>query len=428
MPQCRHHLETEDLMAEVCVVGLGYIGLPTALAFAQGGKCVHGVDVSESVCETINEGKIHIVEPGLEEVAQHVHETGALWASTEPIESDSFIISVPTPITKDKKADLSYVRNAAQAVAKVLKPGNLVVLESTVPPRCTEDVLVPELEKSGLKAAEDFLVAHCPERVLPGKILYELKHNNRIIGGLNERSAEAARELYGTFVEGEMLLTSATTAELCKLMENTFRDVNIALANELALLCEKFEVDAWEVIELANKHPRVNLHQPGPGVGGHCLAVDPWFIVEAQPEEAKIIRLARETNDGMPHHVVDLISQHTQDGGKVVLLGAAYKPDIDDMRESPILEIKDELENRGYETVIFEPYLEGTRQTIYEATTGADTTVLCVNHSVFADIDLRLVAGAMKGKVIIDTKNYFDKEQVMAAGLQYIGLGNGSKV
>jgi len=410
---------------EVSVVGLGYIGLPTALIFAQNGKQVCGVDTSQSVCDTINQGKTHIVEPGLEEVAQKVHATGNLHAITKPIESDNFIIAVPTPITKDKKADLSYVKSAAQAISEVLKPGNLVVLESTVPPRCTEDILVPELEKSGLVAGKDFLVAHCPERVLPGQILYELVHNNRIIGGIDKESGVAARDLYAAFVQGDMFLTSATTAEMCKLMENTYRDVNIALANELALLCEKLEIDAWEVIRLANKHPRVNIHQPGPGVGGHCLAVDPWFIVEAQPELANIIRLARETNDGMPFHTANLVATHTAAGGKVVLLGATYKPDIDDMRESPILTLYENLAARGFDVVIVEPYNPDYAIDVYEAAKGADTLVLCVGHSVFSDIDLPRVSGLMRGKMLIDTKNYFDEAEVCEAGLSYVCLGNG---
>ncbi|MCL1891103.1 MAG: nucleotide sugar dehydrogenase [Coriobacteriia bacterium] len=412
-------------MAEVCIIGMGYIGLPTALAFAQSGKTVCGVDISEDVCETINKGKIHIVEPGLEEVAQKVFIQGNLRAGTEPVPSDCYIIAVPTPITKDKKADLSYVKSAAQAVSKVLKSGNLVVLESTVPPRCTEDVLIPELEKSGLKAGKDFLVAHCPERVLPGKIMYELVHNNRIVGGIDEASAKAARDLYQSFVVGEMFLTSATTAELCKLMENTYRDVNIALANELALLSEQLGVDAWEVIKLANMHPRVNLHQPGPGVGGHCLAVDPWFIVEAQPNTAHIVGLARKTNDKMPHHVADLVEQNTKAKGKVVLLGATYKPDIDDMRESPTLETKEDLEERGFDVMVFEPHVPSGTQSIYEVAAGADTVVLCVHHTVFADIDFDHLAKVMAGKTILDTRAYFDSSKVNDAGLHYVCLGKG---
>jgi len=414
-------------MADVCVVGLGYIGLPTALAFAQSGKIVHGVDISQKVCDIINEGKIHIIEPNLEEVAEKVHATGRFHAAVKPAESNSYIIAVPTPITKDQKADLAYVKAAAKSVAEVLKPGDLVILESTVPPRCTLDILIPELEKSGLKAASDFLVAHCPERVLPGNLLYELTYNNRIIGGIDDASCKAAYDLYGSFVKGEMLLTTTTTAELCKLMENTYRDVNIALANELAMLSERFAVDAWEVISLANMHPRVNIHQPGPGVGGHCLAVDPWFIVEAQPEVAKIIKLARETNNSMPHYVANLVEARTNKEEKVLLLGATYKPDIDDIRESPILELRDELENRGFDVSIFEPLVYEEHTDVYEAALNASTVVLCVNHSVFENIDFKKLSKAMNGKVLIDTKNYFDKKTVAAAGLNYVCLGNGSK-
>ncbi len=412
-------------MADICVIGLGYIGLPTALTFARHGKRVAGVDVSAEVCETINKGSIHIVEPGLAELAQQVHETGLFTTSRVPEESDAFIIAVPTPLTKDKKADLSYVKAAAAALAEVLRPGNLVVLESTVPPRTTLDVLVPELEKSGLKPSKDFLVAHCPERVLPGWILQELIYNNRIIGGIDEQSAKAARDLYTTFVKGEMFLTSSITAELCKLMENTYRDVNIALANELAMLSENYGADAWEVITLANRHPRVNLHQPGPGVGGHCLAVDPWFIVEAQPEVAQLIKQARDTNDAMPHHIARLVTENTTSGGKVALLGITYKANIDDMRESPVIKIRKELEEHGFEVVAYEPHIVSEYGSVYEAATGADTTVLCVNHALFSEVDFDMLASIMRGDLIIDVRNFLSEKKVRAAGLRYLCLGKG---
>jgi len=412
-------------MAEVCVIGLGYIGLPTALAFANSGKSVCGVDALEAVCDSVNRGEVHIAEPGLDDIARSVHALGKLQATTKPLKSDCYIIAVPTPITKEKKADLSYVRNAARSIAGVLEPGNLVVLESTVPPRCTVDILVPELEKSGFEASRDFLVAHCPERVLPGKILHEIVYNNRIIGGIDEDSARAAKDLYSAFVQGDMLLTSSTTAELCKLMENTFRDVNIALANELAMLCEGFGVNAWEVIELANMHPRVNIHQPGPGVGGHCLAVDPWFIVEKQPEVARLIGISREVNDEMPHRVAEIISKNTVVGGKVVLMGVTYKPNIDDMRESPITDIRDILECEGHQVSIVDPFIQEFNHCIYGVAANADTVVLCVNHAAFNDVDLKELASVMRGKLLIDTRNFFEEGLAAEAGLRYVCLGNG---
>jgi len=412
-------------MKNVCIVGLGYIGLPTALMFASHGVRVYGVDASKRVCDIINAGGIQIVETGLEEVARKVAKSGMFSADTQVKACENFIISVPTPITKDKKADLSYVVSAAEQIAPVLKKGNLVVLESTVSPRCTEDVLIPALEKSGLKAGVDFMVAHCPERVLPGRILYELQHNDRIIGGIDTESAKAARDLYAAFVKGNMFLTTATTAEMCKLMENTFRDVNIALANELAMLCDSLKVNVWEVVELANKHPRVNLHMPGPGVGGHCLAVDPWFIVESQPGTAKMIKLARETNDGMPGYVAGKIGEVVEPSSKVLLLGCTYKPNIDDMRESPIVHLFELLKEKGYAVDILDPFIEKYKGDIYEKAAGADLTVLCVNHSAFENIDLKKLAVSMNRKNLMDTRNFFDKEAAKAAGFAYYLLGDG---
>src|SRR5699024_2823338 len=283
-------------------------------------------------------------------------------AYNDPKEADTFIIAVPTPISKDKKVNLDYIGDAAEAIVPCLKKGNTVILESTSPVGTTEDFLVPILEKSGLKVGKELFVGHSPERVLPGKILMELVNNNRIIGGINKKSAEKIRDLYSTFVKGDMYLTSATTAEMCKLMENTYRDVNIALANELAIISEDVGIDAWEVIELCNRHPRVNIHQPGPGVGGHCLAVDPWFIIERVPELAKIIKLSRETNIHMPNHVfsgVEEILSNVEGIKKVTTLGATYKANIDDMRQSPIMELVKVLEKNKYNISIIEPHVNG---------------------------------------------------------------------
>ena len=262
---------------KICIIGLGYIGLPTAAMFATHGHKIIGVDINKNIVDSLNHGRITIEEPYLDILVQAAVTSENLVARTQPEEADVFIISVPTPINKDKTADLSAVKAAAESIVPFLREGNIVVLESTSPPRTVQDILLPILKKSGLDIGTQILVAHSPERVLPGKILIELVENNRIVGGINQTSCEAVRDLYRTFVKADIFLTDATTAEMCKLMENTFRDVNIALANELAILCEGLGINAWEVIKLSNKHPRVNIHQPGPGVGGHCLAVDPWF-------------------------------------------------------------------------------------------------------------------------------------------------------
>lgn len=412
-------------MKQVCIIGLGYIGLPTAAMFASHGVKVKGADINPNICDTINEGKIHIEEPYLEQIVKQSVINGMLSASAKVEKSENFIIAVPTPITKEKKADLTYVVNAAQNVYPVLEKGNLVILESTVSPRCTEDVLIPILEKSGLKAGTDFYVAHCPERVLPGQIIYELEHNNRIIGGITEESAIKARDLYGAFVRGEMYLTDATTAELCKLMENTYRDVNIALANELSKICERLGVNAWDVVKYANKHPRVNLHQPGPGVGGHCLAVDPWFIVDATPDIAKIIELSRKTNDSMPHYVAHKISRIVPEGSKVVVLGCTYKPDVDDIRESPVMELIEILE-KDYEVEVVDPFVKQYNKNIYEAANNADLTILGVNHRQFKNISFDVLAKIVNNKTLLDTRNFYDRGVVLKSGFNYILLGDGS--
>ncbi|HUV16068.1 MAG TPA: nucleotide sugar dehydrogenase, partial [Pelolinea sp.] len=281
----------------LCVLGLGYIGLPTASTFATHGLKVVGVDTKPEIVAGLNNGEVHLFEPGLRTLVQAALRSGNLVVKYEPEAADAFIIAVPTPFKEDKKADLDFVISAAESIVPHLRKGNLVILESTSPPRTTVDIVAPILEKSGLKAGTDFQLAYSPERVLPGQILRELIENARVIGGVDAASAEAGRELYSIFVRGEIILTDATTAEMVKLMENTYRDINIAAANEFARLADRFQVDIWEAIEIANRHPRVKILSPGPGVGGHCISVDPWFLVEAAPETAQLIRTAREVND-----------------------------------------------------------------------------------------------------------------------------------
>lgn len=415
---------------KICIVGLGYIGLPTAAMFATHGHSIVGVDVKQDIIDSLNKGKITIEEPYLDIMVQAAVTSGNLRAQLSPEEAEVFIIAVPTPINPDKTADMSYVRNAAESIVPYLREGNIVILESTSPPRTVEDLMLPILMKSGLDIGKQLLVAHSPERVLPGKILIELVENNRIVGGINKASCEAVRELYRTFVKGEIYLTDATTAEMCKLMENTFRDVNIALANELAKLCEKVGINVWEVIKLANKHPRVNLHLPGPGVGGHCLAVDPWFIVEKQPQLANIIKLGRITNDSMPEHVFNRAKAILSDipgKKKIIILGATYKPNIDDMRESPIMELVELFDkDAAYELCIFDPHISShplLGRNLEDAVSGGHLIILGVNHDIFAKIDFASLKPLMATANILDTRNYLDRTALAEAGFNSFLLG-----
>ncbi|MTI68176.1 MAG: nucleotide sugar dehydrogenase [Firmicutes bacterium] len=414
----------------ICISGLGYIGLPTAAMFATHGHKIIGVDTNTTVVSALNQGKITIEEPYLDIMVQAAVTSGNLKAKTSPAEADVFIIAVPTPIEKNKTADMSCVISAAEAIVPYLKKGNVVILESTSPPGTVEELLIPILEKSGLKIGEELYVAYSPERVLPGKILTELVENNRIIGGVNEKSCKVVRELYRTFVRGEIYLTTPTTAEMTKLMENTFRDVNIALANELAKLSESMGINAWDVIEFANKHPRVNIHQPGPGVGGHCLAVDPWFIVEKQPDLANIIKLSRNTNDSMPNHVVKRINEILKDikgKKKVTILGITYKPNIDDMRESPILEMIDILEkDEDVEITVHDPFVHNCKyleKDLYKSIRDSHLVVLGVNHDAFIKVDFSKIKDIMKERNILDTKDFWNEKEVEKEGLNYYLLG-----
>ncbi|MDP3815349.1 UDP-N-acetyl-D-mannosamine dehydrogenase [Pseudomonas sp.] len=341
----------------ISVIGLGYIGLPTAAVFASRKKKVVGVDVNQKAVDIINRGEIHIVEPDLDMVVHAAVTEGYLRATSQPEAADAFLIAVPTPFKDDHEPDLSYIESASKAIAPVLKKGDLVILESTSPVGATEQMAVwlaearPDLSFPQARGEmSDIRVAHCPERVLPGHVLRELVQNDRVIGGMTPKCSEAAVRLYKTFVEGECIITSARTAEMCKLTENSFRDVNIAFANELSIICDKLDINVWELIRLANRHPRVNILQPGPGVGGHCIAVDPWFIVSKTPEQARLIRTAREVNDGKREWVINKVKlavadflqanpEKTTKNVTIACFGLAFKPDIDDLRESPAFEI-----------------------------------------------------------------------------------------
>ena len=409
-------------MSKVCVLGLGYIGLPTAVMFASAGYEVIGVDVKEEVLNSLRNGDCHIDEPGLNDLVRQVILKGKLEVSSHPVQSDAFIIAVPTPITDPDypHADLSYVKSAAAGISPLLRRGNLVVLESTSPPGTTEEIVVPILEDgSGLKAGKDFHVAYCPERVLPGRILHEIIHNARIIGGIDVGSARRAEELYRSFVKGEIHLTDVKTAEMVKLAENTYRDVNIALANELARICSRLRVDVREVIDLANLHPRVKILRPGPGVGGHCIAVDPWFIVEKAPQEARLIRAAREVNDSQPRYVFERIKGvlKKMERPKIAVLGMAYKGNVGDTRESPALKVIDLLKAEGYEVAIYDPYVKG-----YDSSEGifedADCLVVLTDHSQFRDLDPEGIAPLLRNKSVFDARNVLDKTEWEQAGFR----------
>jgi UDP-N-acetyl-D-mannosaminuronic acid dehydrogenase len=429
---------------KICILGLGYIGLPTASMFATHGVKVLGVDVNPHVLETLNAGKLHIHEPGLGEAVQKAVQGGNLRVAPAPEPADAFLIAVPTPFYEHetgeyhgqvyKKADMRAVTSATEAIIPHLRRGNLVVLESTSPPRTTVDLVVPILEKSGLKAGKDFFVAYSPERVLPGQILRELVENARVIGGITAESAQAGSDLYSTFVKGRIIQTNATTAEMVKLMENTYRDVNIAIANEFSLLAERFGVDVWEAIGLANLHPRVKILSPGPGVGGHCISVDPWFFVETAPDLSPLILKARQVNDAQPTHVVEKARKVLGGlaGRKIAALGLAYKPDVDDLRESPAAEVVHLLQKEGALVRAFEPFkpesgLAGitTVPTLGEALAGADLALLLVNHSEFRTLSPVQLAALTPARLLLDTVNGWGGQDWAAAGFSLHRLGDG---
>ncbi|MDE9432342.1 UDP-N-acetyl-D-mannosamine dehydrogenase [Xenorhabdus bovienii] len=411
----------------ISVIGLGYIGLPTAAAFASRKKNVIGVDVNQHAVETINRGEIHIVEPDLDKVVKTAVEGGYLKAVTCPQPADAFLIAVPTPFKGEHEPDMAYVRSAAESIAPVLKKGDLIILESTSPVGATEQMAEwlaaarPELsfpQQAGENA--DIDIAYCPERVLPGQVMVELIKNDRVVGGMTLKSSRRASELYKIFLEGECVVTNAKTAEMCKLTENSFRDVNIAFANELSLICAEQGINVWELISLANRHPRVNILQPGPGVGGHCIAVDPWFIVSQNPAQSRLIHTARLVNDGKPLWVVDQVkaavadclveSGKRADEIKIACFGLAFKPNIDDLRESPAVHItKMVAQWHVGQTVAVEPNVHELPNSLkdrvelvdmQQALNEADVVLMLVDHSQF-----KAIAGReIKQKWVVDTK------------------------
>lgn len=382
---------------KIVIIGLGYIGLPTSLAFSNSEFSVVGVDVDDSVVKSLNSGQIHIQEEGLQEYFDTALASGNFRATKIIEQADTFLIAVPTPFKPNKTADLDYVKSAAEAIATVIQKGNMVILESTVPPGTCERVIAPIIEaKTGLKHGTDYDLVHCPERVIPGSILKEIIYNDRIIGGTTPQAAERAKKLYSSFVKGKMLITTASTAEITKLMENTYRDVNIALANELGLVCETLGIDVQEAIQLANHHPRVNIHQPGIGVGGHCIPVDPWFIAEISPEHTPLIQTARKINDGMPRVTANRIAQSIQNLGlqkenvTIGILGLTYKSNVDDFRESPAIEVVHELLELGYQVKVHDPYLHTevqlprrVRVATLEEVRACDVVEMLVQHNTY---------------------------------------------
>jgi len=409
---------------KIAVVGLGYIGLPTATVIASQGVKVVGVDVNQHAVDTINQGKIHIVEPDLAGLVNIVVQKGSLVARTAPEPADAYLIAVPTPFKEGHKPDLSYIEAVAKSIAPHLRSGNLIILESTSPVGATEQLAGwlashrPDLtfpQHAGEQA--DIQLAYCPERVLPGHVLRELVENDRIVGGMTQRAAKMAADLYGIFVRGDCVLTDCRTAEMTKLTENSFRDVNIAFANELSLICHELNIDVWELIRLANHHPRVNILQPGPGVGGHCIAVDPWFIVDSAPETSNIIRTARLVNDGKPHFVLGRIQEAARrlDNPVIACLGLAFKADIDDLRESPAVEITNSLQAMGIGRVLaVEPNISELPASMIgrveltsleEAMEQADIFVILVDHKQFLHFDW---SGVDKNAVI-DTRGVLNR-------------------
>ncbi|MBS6035031.1 MULTISPECIES: UDP-N-acetyl-D-mannosamine dehydrogenase [Pantoea] len=410
----------------ISVIGLGYIGLPTAAVFASKGKKVVGVDINARAVETINRGAIHIVEPDLDQVVHAAVTRGDLRATTQPEAADAFLIAVPTPFQAEHQPDLRFVQAAAESIAPVLKPGDLVILESTSPVGTTEQMADwlaaarPDLRFPQHSETPDIYIAYCPERVLPGKVMVELINNDRVIGGMTPACSARASELYRLFLKGECVETNARTAEMCKLTENSFRDVNIAFANELSLICADQGINVWELIALANRHPRVNILQPGPGVGGHCIAVDPWFIVAQNPELARLIRTAREVNDAKPQWVLDQVKTAVADSltqtGKrateltIACFGLAFKPDIDDLRESPAMGVARLIADwHSGSTWVVEPHIDqipaalrdkATLVSSEQALAQADILVMLVDHRAFRAVD----AAGVRQQWVVDTK------------------------
>jgi UDP-N-acetyl-D-mannosaminuronic acid dehydrogenase len=419
------------IMNNICIFGLGYIGLPTGCLFASHGYQVLGIDVKRDVVDKVNSGVAPFEEPGLQALLDKCHGEHTLSASTEARPADIFLIAVPTPMNSTTgTAGLQSVSQAANSISKHVRSGCLVVIESTVPPMTCEKMVVPILEKSGLKGGKDFSLAYCPERAIPSDTLREMVHNDRIVGGLDKKSADLAKNLYSSFVKGSLYVTDLRTAGMVKLIENTYRDINIALANEFAGIAEKMGVNIWEAIELANKHPRVKILKPGPGVGGHCLTKDPLFLAE-NTTNSRIIEMAREINESMPRRVLTYVDSMIGNipNATITVLGAAYKADVDDTRETPALKFIKLAENVGYKIKVHDPWIKSFEYpllSLEESVKDSDCLVLITDHSAFKDIDPFVLASLMRNKTLVDTRFFLDHERWKNAGFDIKILGNGT--
>jgi len=412
-------------MKKVCVIGLGYIGLPTACMLANSGHKVIGIDVNDDILNSLNSGEVHIDEEGLRELFRNVMSNKIIKISKDVEEADVFIIAVPTPLNKENKADLSYIISATYGIKDFIKSGNLVILESTSPPGTTRNIVGNIIEdNTKFKAGKDFYLAYCPERVMPGNVLYELINNERIIGGINKESSKKAKEVYGKFVEGKIKLTTLEIAEIVKLAENSYRDVNIAFSNELSLICSDYDVDVWDVIKFANKHPRVNILNPGPGVGGHCIPIDPLFLLDNISREGTLIEKSRIVNKSIPFviskKVLEIIKKYKNP--KVTLFGLSYKENVDDIRESPSIYIYNALFKKGINVSIFDPLVKSTKYkvaSLEESLKNSDLLLLVTAHNIFKKVDLDYIYKLMKNKNIFDTRNFFNKNLLKKYGFKY---------
>jgi UDP-N-acetyl-D-mannosaminuronic acid dehydrogenase len=407
---------------------MGYIGLPTACMLAINGFEVLGVDISDNIINKLSNGKLHIEEPDLEKIFLNAFNEKRLRVSKNVENSDVYIIAVPTPINKDNKADLSYVKNAAGMIKDYVSKGTLIILESTSPPGTTRNIVGEIISKhTKLVAGVDYYLAFCPERVLPGKIIFELINNDRVIGGIDSKSAEYAKGIYSSFVKGKMYLTDLETSEFVKLAENTYRDINIAFSNELAIICEKYGVNVWEVIKFASMHPRVKILNPGPGVGGHCIPIDPWFLIEGIEKSGTLIEKSREVNNSMPviisKKIIEIVEKY--ENPKVTFFGFSYKEDVGDIRESPAITIHNELTRNKIKVSIFDPLVSTNKYKILnleESLKGSDLLLLFVGHKIFRNIKLENISMLMRNKNIFDTRNFYNKAEVSSYGFNYFSI------
>ena len=415
-------------MSKICVLGQGYIGLPTALLFANNGHEVVGIDVNKRVVDTLKAGKMPFEEKGFQELLDGAIARKAFRAESLVEEADAFLVAVPTPFDSEMRmADLKYVVSACEMIVPHLRKGNLVIIESTIPPKTCDKQVKQILEKSTLKMCEDFYVSHCPERAIPGNTLHEMVYNDRVIGGVDEKSTQLTAELYSSFVKGNLHLTTSTTAEMIKLMENTFRDVNISLANEFAQIADDYGIDVWKAIEIANKHPRVNILKPGPGVGGHCIAIDPWFLTE-NANNSSLIMMSRQINDSMPQYVLKMVKEMLAgiENPTITVFGVAYKGDIADTRATPAKKFIKLAEKEGFRVKIYDPFVKEWSYPILgleEAVEGSDCIVVLTDHSEFREMDPREFCKKMHKLNVFDTRNIIEENLWEKAGLTIKSIG-----